>query len=354
MATVEFFDATRTYPKQPHPAVDRLSMSVASGELVAIVGPSGSGKSTTLRMLAGLEPCDRGAIRIGDRDVTALQTRERNVAMVFQTFALYPHMSVAENMAFALKMTKMPAEQIKERVLRAAEMLDLTDVLNRLPKTLSGGQRQRVAMGRAVVREPDAFLMDEPLSNLDAQLRHQTRMEVTALQRRLGTTMLYVTHDQTEAMTMGDRVAVLDRGVLQQFATPQEVYDRPESLFVATFIGTPRMNILEVPVAGGAARVGQGEVAVPRETVEAQRVMLGVRPEDIVIDDASAVRVRVERVEIPGADTLVYGTVAGQPGAAVTVRLAARAGVAPGDDIGITIPAERLHLFDVESGRRLN
>lgn len=354
MATVEFVDATRTYPKQPNPAVDRLSMSVASGELVAIVGPSGSGKSTTLRMLAGLEPCDSGEVRIGGRDVTTLQTRERNVAMVFQTFALYPHMSVAENMAFALKMTKMPADEIKARVLRAAEMLDLTDVLNRLPKTLSGGQRQRVAMGRAVVREPDAFLMDEPLSNLDAQLRHQTRMEVTALQRRLGTTMLYVTHDQTEAMTMGDRVAVLDRGVLQQFAAPQEVYDRPASLFVATFIGTPRMNILQAPVAGGAARLGQGEFAVPGGAGGKSSVTLGVRPEDVLIDEASAVRVRVERVEIPGADTLVYGTIAGEPAASITVRLAARAGIAPGDDIGITIPAERLHLFDVESGRRLN
>lgn len=353
MATVEFVHATRTYPKQPQPAVNRLNLFVPSGELLAILGPSGSGKSTTLRMLAGLEPCDVGGIHIGERDVTVLQTRERNVAMVFQTFALYPHMSVAENMAFALKMTKMPADAIKARVLRAADMLDLTDVLNRLPKTLSGGQRQRVAMGRAVVREPEVFLMDEPLSNLDAQLRHQTRMEVTALQRRLNTTMLYVTHDQTEAMTMGDRVAVMHLGVLQQCATPQEIYDRPASLFVATFIGTPRMNIIATSVSRGAARIGAAEISVGDKVKDHAEALLGVRPEDVILDEHSAIRISVDRVEIPGADTLIYGTLAGTS-QAITARVAARVGIAPGDDIGIKVDADRIHLFDATSGVRLN
>ena len=353
MATVEFIGASRTYPKQSVAAVAPLTMSIQSGELVAVVGPSGSGKSTTLRMLAGLEPCDTGDVRIGDRDVTTLQTRERNVAMVFQTFALYPHMSVAENMAFALKMTKMPDERIKERVLRAAEMLDLTDVLNRLPRTLSGGQRQRVAMGRAVVREPDVFLMDEPLSNLDAQLRQQMRLEIMELQRRLSTTMLYVTHDQTEAMTMGDRVAVFDRGVLQQFATPEQVYDRPESLFVASFVGTPRMNLLTMAVDAGRVQLGSMSLPLPAGAANLSTVVLGVRPEDVHIDENSEMRLAVMRVEIPGADTLVHGTLVGTD-QTLTLRLSARAGVAPGDEIAIAIDPERIHLFDPTTSARVN
>jgi multiple sugar transport system ATP-binding protein len=353
MATVEFIGASRTYPKQRVPAVAPLTMTVASGELLAVVGPSGSGKSTTLRILAGLEPCDVGEVRIGDRDVTTLQTRERNVAMVFQTFALYPHMSVAENMAFALKMTKMSSEDIKQRVLKAAEMLDLTDVLNRLPKTLSGGQRQRVAMGRAVVREPDVFLMDEPLSNLDAQLRQQMRVEIMDLQRRLATTMLYVTHDQTEAMTMGDRVAVFDRGVLQQCATPAEIYDQPASLFVATFIGTPRMNMLSVEVADGKAKLGSHWLPLPAMSYSPNQMMLGIRPEDVTVDETSGVRLLAHRVEIPGADTLVHGTIVDSD-FALTLRLGPRVGIAPGDELGIAIAPERMHLFDPASGARLN
>ena len=353
MATVQFVGASRTYPKQPAPAVAPLTMSVNSGELVAIVGPSGSGKSTTLRMLAGLEPCDTGDVHIGTREVTTLQTRERNVAMVFQTFALYPHMSVAENMAFALKMTKMPAEEIKHRVLRAAEMLDLMDVLNRLPKTLSGGQRQRVAMGRAVVREPDVFLMDEPLSNLDAQLRQQMRIEIMELQRRLNATMLYVTHDQTEAMTMGDRVAVFDRGVLQQFDTPEAVYDRPASLFVATFIGIPRMNTVPVRISGGRAQLGRTWLAVSENIADTDSAVLGVRPEDLRLDTESELRMQVTRVEIPGADTLVHGNFIGSE-ATWTMRLGARAGVVPGDELGITVDPLRVHVFAEGSGARLN
>lgn len=354
MASVDFIGATRTYPKQAQPAVNALTLSVNDGELMTIVGPSGSGKSTTLRMLAGLEPCDLGEVRIGNRDVTTTQTRERNVAMVFQTFALYPHMSVAENMAFALKITKIPNSEIEARVRRAAAILDLTDVLNRLPRALSGGQRQRVAMGRAVVREPDVFLMDEPLSNLDAPLRQQMRLEILQLQKQLNATILYVTHDQTEAMTMGQRVAVMNHGVLQQCATPESIYDRPQSLFVARFMGTPRMNVWELPVDGQGARIGGGSLSMPALSRQVDKAYYGVRPEDVRIDDASTVRVSVERVEIPGAETLVYGKVMGSDDMPIAIRLAARASIAPGDTIGITVDATRVHIFDTRDESRLN
>ena len=355
MASVEFIGASRTYPKQTRPAVDQLTMHVNDGELIAIVGPSGSGKSTTLRMLAGLEPLDTGRVHIGSRDVTVTQTRDRNVAMVFQTFALYPHMTVAENMAFALKLTGASKEQIEQRVLAAAAMLDLTGVLHRLPKTLSGGQRQRVAMGRAVVREPDAFLLDEPLSNLDVPLRQQMRTEIMQLQRRLNATMLYVTHDQTEALTMGDRVAVMSEGVLQQLGTPAEIYDRPQSLFVAKFVGSPSMNMWALEIADGGARFGDQRLALPAGIAIGTRaqVTLGVRPEDVALAEASAIRATVRRVEVPGADTLVYADIVNSA-LAVTVRLGARVAVGPGDEVGLDIDPERMHLFDSTTGARIN
>ena len=306
-------------------------------------------------MLAGLESCDAGRVHIGQRDVTVMQTRERNVAMVFQTFALYPHMTVAENMAFALKLSGASKEQIEQRVLSAATMLNLSDVLHRLPKTLSGGQRQRVAMGRAVVREPDVFLLDEPLSNLDVPLRQQMRTEIMQLQRRLNATMLYVTHDQTEALTMGDRVAVMSEGVLQQLGSPSEIYDRPQSLFVAKFVGSPSMNIWELKVSGAAASLAGQRLALPLATDIAtrNRVIVGVRPEDVMLDETSPIRAHVRRVEVPGADTLIYADIA-DCDLAVTVRLAARVAIGPGDDVGLAIVPERMHIFDAVDGTRLN
>ena len=254
MATVKFENASRIYPGTNRAAVDRLNLDVKDGEFLVLVGPSGCGKSTSLRMLAGLEDINEGSIYIGDKDVSELPPKQRDIAMVFQNYALYPQMTVAENMGFALKIAKAPKSEIETRVKEAARMLDLDQYLERYPRALSGGQRQRVAMGRAIVREPQVFLMDEPLSNLDAKLRVSTRAEIAALQRRLGITTFYVTHDQVEAMTMGDRVAVLKDGLLQQVAVPLELYDRPANRFVATFIGSPQMNIMRATVTDGRAR----------------------------------------------------------------------------------------------------
>ena len=256
MATVKFDQATRIYPGNDTPSVDRLDIDVADGEFLVLVGPSGCGKSTSLRMLAGLEEVNDGKIWIGDRDVTDLSPKDRDVAMVFQNYALYPHMTVADNMGFALKIAGVDKGEIRKRVQEAAEILDLSDYLERKPKALSGGQRQRVAMGRAIVRSPQVFLMDEPLSNLDAKLRVQTRTQIASLQRRLGVTTVYVTHDQIEAMTMGDRIALLKDGILQQCATPREMYDRPNNVFVAGFIGSPAMNLVSVPVTEDGVQFG--------------------------------------------------------------------------------------------------
>jgi multiple sugar transport system ATP-binding protein len=255
MASVKFQKATRTYPGGTTPAVDAIDLEIADGEFLVLVGPSGCGKSTTLRMLAGLEEVNGGQILIGDRDVTNIPPKDRDIAMVFQNYALYPHMTVAENMGFALKIAGVDKEERAARVLDAAKLLDLEPYLNRKPKALSGGQRQRVAMGRAIVRKPQVFLMDEPLSNLDAKLRVQTRTQIASLQRRLGVTTVYVTHDHVEAMTMGDRVAVLKDGVLQQVATPRELYETPKNVFVAGFIGSPAMNLLQLPIVDGGVSV---------------------------------------------------------------------------------------------------
>ena len=267
MATVTFDKATRLYPGSDKPAVDKLDLEIEDGEFLVLVGPSGCGKSTSLRMLAGLEDVNGGAILIGDRDVTHLPPKDRDIAMVFQNYALYPHMTVADNMGFALKIAGERKDEIRERVDEAAKILDLEQYLDRKPKALSGGQRQRVAMGRAIVRKPQVFLMDEPLSNLDAKLRVQTRTQIAALQRRLGVTTVYVTHDQVEAMTMGDRVAVLKDGLLQQVDTPRHMYDSPNNVFVAGFIGSPAMNLLQVAGRGRRA-VRRRRRAVPRETAE--------------------------------------------------------------------------------------
>src|SRR5690349_12687955 len=268
MASVTFDKATRLYPGSTRAAVDQIDLEVADGEFLVLVGPSGCGKSTTLRMLAGLEEVNDGRILIGDRDVTDVPPKDRDIAMVFQNYALYPHMTVAENMGFALKIAGVNKDERAARVLEAAKLLDLEPYLARKPKALSGGQRQRVAMGRAIVRQPQVFLMDEPLSNLDAKLRVQTRTQIASLQRRLGVTTVYVTHDQTEALTMGDRIAVLKDGVLQQVGTPRELYAAPVNVFVAGFIGSPAMNLFSADKVDGGVKFGSATARVERETLD--------------------------------------------------------------------------------------
>jgi multiple sugar transport system ATP-binding protein len=315
MATVTFREASRIYPGTDKPAVDRLDLEIGDGEFLVLVGPSGCGKSTSLRMLAGLEDVDTGSIHIDDRDVTHLPPKARDIAMVFQNYALYPHMSVYDNMAFALKLRRTPKQEIDRRVRDAAQLLQLEEFLNRKPKALSGGQRQRVAMGRAIVREPQVFLMDEPLSNLDAKLRVQTRSQIATLQAKLGTTTVYVTHDQVEAMTMGHRVAVLLDGLLQQVDTPRVLYDSPANVFVAGFIGSPAMNIKTVPLTDAGGAFAEMTLPLTREQVESAReggdsqVTIGFRPEDtrLVSPSEGGLPIVVELVEDLGAHANVYG-----------------------------------------------
>jgi multiple sugar transport system ATP-binding protein len=311
MASVTFDHATRRYPGAERPALDALDLSISDGEFLVLVGPSGCGKSTSLRMLAGLEAVDGGHIRIGEADVTDADPKDRDIAMVFQSYALYPHMSVAQNLGFALKVAKRPKAEIKQRVAEVAELLDLTPYLDRKPKALSGGQRQRVAMGRAIVRRPQVFLMDEPLSNLDAKLRVQTRTQIAKLQRRLGTTTLYVTHDQVEAMTMGDRVAVLRDGVLQQCASPRELYRDPTNVFVAGFMGSPAMNLFTLPIADRSVSLGDWIIPVPREVGDNGReVVVGIRPEHFDVGSLG-IEVEVDVVEELGSDAYLYSRVVG-------------------------------------------
>jgi multiple sugar transport system ATP-binding protein len=374
MATVTYDKATRIYPGTDRPAVDKLDIDIADGEFLVLVGPSGCGKSTSLRMLAGLEDIDEGAIWVGDRDVTNVQPKDRDIAMVFQSYALYPHMTVAENMGFALKIAKKDKAEIRQRVEAAAKILDLTEYLDRKPKALSGGQRQRVAMGRAIVRQPQVFLMDEPLSNLDAKLRVQTRTQIAALQRRLGVTTVYVTHDQVEALTMGDRIAVMKDGILQQVGTPRDMYDSPANVFVAGFIGSPAMNIGTYQVFDGFAQVGRGKVALSRETIAAlktedkSQVVLGFRPE--ALDRAApnadgAIPVEVDVVEELGSDAYVYGSVPTEYGEAkdikfsagesqVVVRLDPRDVPKKGETIWVTIRTGEQHVFSSATGLRLS
>jgi len=317
MATVTYAKATRIYPGSTRPAVDALDLEIANGEFLVLVGPSGCGKSTSLRMLAGLEEIDSGAILIDQTDVTNVPPKSRDIAMVFQNYALYPHMTVYQNMAFALKLRKTPKDEIDRRVKEAARLLDMDEaLLTRKPKALSGGQRQRVAMGRAIVREPQVFLMDEPLSNLDAKLRVQTRAQIAALQQRLGVTTVYVTHDQVEAMTMGDRVAVLLDGILQQVDGPRALYDRPANAFVAGFIGSPAMNLRTVRLTDSGADFGGMAIPLTREQVTAaradgggNRVTVGFRPEhsELVNESTGSVPMVVELVEELGSDAYVHG-----------------------------------------------
>jgi multiple sugar transport system ATP-binding protein len=362
MASVTFDGATRLYPGGVRPAVDSLDLEIADGEFLVLVGPSGCGKSTSLRMLAGLEEVNGGRILIGERDITNVAPKDRDIAMVFQSYALYPHMTVRENMGFALKIAGMSKGEIEQRVSEAAKILDLEPYLDRKPKALSGGQRQRVAMGRAIVRKPQVFLMDEPLSNLDAKLRVQTRTQIAKLQRDLGVTTVYVTHDQTEAMTMGDRIAVLKDGILMQVGTPQELYDRPANHFVAGFIGSPAMNLIEAPVVDGHVRLGNKAVPLPGPAAAdlaargRSAVVMGMRPEDLrIVEDEASWPVEVLIVEGLGADAYVYTEVL-LPGGArqqVVVRTDGRQHPKRGSMMSIRAVPGHVHLFDPETGDRL-
>jgi multiple sugar transport system ATP-binding protein len=377
-------------------AVEDFDLEIADGEFMVLVGPSGSGKTTALRMLAGLEEISEGEIRIADRVVNDLTPRERDIAMVFQSYALYPHLSVYDNIAFSLKLHKVPKAEIDKRVRDAARILDLEPYLKRKPKALSGGQRQRVAMGRAIVRQPSAFLMDEPLSNLDAKLRVQMRAEISELQRELGVTTIYVTHDQVEAMTMGDRVAVMRKGELQQAAEPQELYDHPVNLFVAGFIGSPAMNMLEATLQGdnGALKVvtGSQEIQLGPETLsqrpalrgyEGRKIVLGIRPEDLEDHELAGETAhggtldgKVTLREALGAEIMVHFSVDAPPAftadvkelaedvgeadraeahakrssAVMVGRFGARSRVRPGEAVDVAVDTRQLHFFDVETG----
>jgi multiple sugar transport system ATP-binding protein len=358
MASITFREATRWYSGTENAAVRNLDLDIRDGEFMVLVGPSGCGKSTTLRMLAGLELIDSGAIYIGDREVSQLPPAARDIAMVFQNYALYPHMTVAENMGFALRMAKVPKPERERKVLETAGMLGLEAYLDRKPKQLSGGQRQRVAMGRAIVREPSVFCMDEPLSNLDAKMRVQTRTDIASLQRELGVTTVYVTHDQIEAMTMGDRVAVMDDGVLQQVDTPLGLYDRPANLFVAGFIGSPQMNLVEGMIDDGNVRVGSYVIPdTPADWPRNGQVTLGVRPESwrIVSPEHGGISIEVNVVEELGADGFAYGasTLEGTPHDLV-VRIADRYSIRKGDTLHLAIDLDRAHAFDTETGQRLS
>jgi multiple sugar transport system ATP-binding protein len=354
VTTVTFQKATRRYEGSAQPAVSALDLTVKDGEFLVLVGPSGCGKSTCLRMLAGLEPVNEGHIFIGDRDVSDVDPSQRDIAMVFQTYALYPHMTVAANMGFALKIAGVPKDEIAARVAEAAKVLDLTDYLDRKPKALSGGQRQRVAMGRAIVRNPQVFCMDEPLSNLDAKLRVATRTQIASLQRRLGVTTLYVTHDQVEAMTMGDRVAVLKDGILQQVDTPRAMYDRPSNVFVAGFIGSPAMNLFELEVQpDGVVQLGTFTLPAPRSSTGA--VTLGVRPEDLrLTSEHEGVPATVELLEELGSDAFLHASVRGSDGSQVLVaRVDPKSPPARGADVWLAPSTENLHWFTTSSGLRL-
>ena len=375
MASISCQHIYKIYPGATAPSVTDFNLEIQDKEFIIFVGPSGCGKSTTLRMIAGLEEISKGEMYIGGRLINDVPPKDRDIAMVFQNYALYPHMTVADNMGFALKIAGTPKEEIRKRVEKAAEILDLTEYLDRKPKALSGGQRQRVAMGRAIVREPKVFLMDEPLSNLDAKLRVQTRTQIAALQRQLGVTTLYVTHDQTEALTMGDRIAVIKLGVLQQVGAPTELYDRPANVFVAGFIGSPSMNINTHPVVNGKAKIGEDTVDLPAEAVnkltaeDNNQIVVGFRPEDASLaapDDTNAFSLKVMNVEDLGSDGYIYGNIITDGSAAeastmmsdqnklTTIRVNPRALPKVGDTVKIKIDPSKMHLFAPSTELRLN
>jgi multiple sugar transport system ATP-binding protein len=364
MASVTFQKVSKKFDDVV--AVADLDLEVADGEFLVLVGPSGSGKSTVLRMTAGLEDVSGGQVLIGDRRVDDQEPKDRDIAMVFQNYALYPHMNVRKNLAFGLRLRKMPKDDIEKRITRVAEMLDLAELLDRKPGQLSGGQRQRVALGRAIVREPAVFLMDEPLSNLDAQLRVATRTELVRLHQRLRTTTLYVTHDQVEAMTMGDRIVVLHLGVLQQVGTARELYERPVNVFVGGFIGSPTMNMLTGDVVAGDGGTAElrvadlrldlfGSAATRAVAQGSGRLTVGFRPEHLHLAGASDVeaarlRVRAEVIEYLGDDELVHASVGERE---LLALIPSGSDVSVGEDLDLAVPMEKLHLFDAETEVRL-
>ena len=358
MAGLQFIGVRKTYPNG-FKAIHGVDTSVADGEFIVIVGPSGCGKSTLLRMVAGLETVTEGEIRIGARRVNELEPADRNIAMVFQNYALYPHMSVFDNMAYGLRNRRTPKDEIERRVADASRILQLDGMLDRRPSQLSGGQRQRVAMGRAIVREPEVFLFDEPLSNLDAKLRVQMRLEIKRLQRDLGTTSLYVTHDQVEAMTLADRLIVMNAGVAEQIGSPLDVYEEPATVFVAGFIGSPAMNFLPGAVTGdrqGVGLDGSSQALPVPPPAPADNITVGIRPEHLepVARDAAALELTVDLVEALGADSLVHGQLAGGgQGTAVTVRVDGARRIEAGETLSLAVAPEHVHFFDPGTGHRL-
>jgi multiple sugar transport system ATP-binding protein len=360
MATVTFDHVSKRYGADVV-AVNDLYLEVADGEFLVLVGPSGCGKTTALRCVAGLETISEGKLLIGDRVVNDMAPKDRDIAMVFQSYALYPHMSVYDNLAFGLKLRKTPKADIERRVKEAADILGLDRFLDRKPKALSGGQRQRVALGRAIVREPAVFLMDEPLSNLDAKLRVQTRAEIARLHQRLGTTTVYVTHDQVEAMTMGDRIAVMKDGLLQQVGSPQELYDHPDNVFVAGFIGSPAMNFATTRTEGEALMLGSAKLSLSGAAANAARdrpkgseLLIGFRPEHLDIADGQADLVRipakVDVVEFLGNEELIHAQAEGNE---IVALLPSDRKVRAGDQIELGVPLEKLHVFDPETEQSL-
>lgn len=327
-----------------------VSTDIQDGEFIVIVGPSGCGKSTLLRMVAGLESVSEGEIQIGSKRVNELEPMDRDIAMVFQNYALYPHMSVRENMGYGLKIAGLSKSVIEEKVQAAAKLLQLGEYLDRRPRDLSGGQRQRVAMGRAIVREPAVFLFDEPLSNLDAKLRVQMRLEIRDLQARLGITSLYVTHDQVEAMTMADRMIVMNAGRAEQIGTPLEVYERPQTLFAAQFIGSPSMNVLDGVIENGALRIG--DAMIESQTTASGKVTVGIRPEHIIADPDGPLSVTVQMGEPLGANTLLHGRI-GNSSDAFTISLPGVHHTDPGEKIAFRVDPENLHFFDPSNGARI-
>src|SRR5712692_3419269 len=351
MASVTYENVTKRFAGDTM-AVNDLSLHVKDTEFMVLVGPSGCGKSTALRMLAGLEDITSGQIKIGDRVVNEMAPRDRDIAMVFQSYALYPHMTVYDNMAFGLKMRGMPSADIERRVNQAAGIMELGPLLKRKPRQLSGGQRQRVALGRAIVREPQVFLLDEPLSNLDAKLRVQTRIELQKQHQALHATFIYVTHDQVEAMTMGDRIAVMRDGVLQQVARPRDIYENPVNLFVAGFIGSPTMNFIPVTVEGTTAKATGFQLELPRPA-GVEKGTLGIRPDALTEktrDGQSTLDLKVEVVEVLGSDQYLYGTVGAD---AITARVDPQLKVDPGDRVRLGVDMRRLHLFDLTSEKAI-
>ncbi len=363
MASLSLTNICKRYPNG-FEAVKDFNLEIADKEFIIFVGPSGCGKSTTLRMIAGLEDISSGELKIGDRVVNDVEPKDRDIAMVFQNYALYPHMTVYDNMAFGLKLRKVPKDEIDKQVKEAARILDLSALLDRKPKALSGGQRQRVAMGRAIVRNPKVFLMDEPLSNLDAKLRVQMRIEIAKLHQRLGTTIIYVTHDQTEAMTLGTRIVVMKDGVVQQVDTPQNLYDKPQNLFVAGFMGSPQMNFLDgtVSVNGDSASINCAGIDIPLPPAKAKKlieggydgkvVTFGIRPEDVYdsemfIETAKAsFEATVKVYELLGAEVFLYFELDEFP---ITARVDPRTTARPGDTIKVAFDVEKIHVFDKET-----